>query len=126
MVDTGYLYFSVINESLVRKYGLYSEKIPPRYLRLADGSKAVEINQITHIKLDFVGRVDQIVGYVMPNLSFPIIFGKPWTEYNNVVYSARRKNLTDRKPKTWDGSLRQRLVQKRRTGKCQNTCCVCE
>lgn len=93
MVDTGCLCFSVINESLVRKYGLYSEKIATRHLRLADGSKAVEIKKIAHIKLDIDGRIEQIWGYVMPNLSFPIILGKPWMEYNNVVYSAKRKVL---------------------------------
>ncbi|KAI0995278.1 hypothetical protein K3495_g12904 [Podosphaera aphanis] len=93
MVDTGCLCFSVIDEGLVRKYGLYSERIPQRHLRLADGSKAIGITQIAHIKLDVDGRIEQIWGYVMPNLSFPIILGKPWMEYNDVVYSAKRRTL---------------------------------
>ncbi|KAI0999356.1 hypothetical protein K3495_g8841 [Podosphaera aphanis] len=93
MIDTGCLCFSVISENLVRNYDLYSEKITPRHLRLADGTKAKTIMRISRIKIDIDGRQGQIWGYVMPNLAYPLILGKPWIEYNDVVYSARRQSI---------------------------------
>ena len=58
MIDTGCLCFSVINETLVRNYSLYSEKITPLHLRLADGTKAqtiTRIARIARIKIDIDG-----------------------------------------------------------------------
>ncbi|KAI0996740.1 hypothetical protein K3495_g11442 [Podosphaera aphanis] len=43
--------------------------------------------------MDIDGRREMIWGYVMPNLAYPIILGKPWMEYNDVIYSAKRKCL---------------------------------
>ncbi|KAI1006338.1 hypothetical protein K3495_g1882 [Podosphaera aphanis] len=93
MIDTGYPCFSVINETLVRNYSLCSEKITPRHLRLADGTKAQTITRIARIEIDIDGRQERIWGYVMPNLAYPLILGKPWMELNNVVYSAKRQTI---------------------------------
>ncbi|KAI1002404.1 hypothetical protein K3495_g5797 [Podosphaera aphanis] len=71
----------------------YSEKISPRSLRLADGSKTIQITEMARIMLDIDIRAEQGWGYVMPNLSFPIILGKPWMEFNDVIYLAKRKGL---------------------------------
>ncbi|KAI0995750.1 hypothetical protein K3495_g12432 [Podosphaera aphanis] len=93
MVDTGCLCFSIFDQSLVRKHKFYSENIAPRSLRLADGKATININQVARINMDIDGRREMIWGYVMPNLAYPIILGKPWMEYNNVIYSAKRKCL---------------------------------
>ncbi len=93
MVDTGCLCFSVIDEGFVRQHKIFSERITPRYLRLADGSRANQISRIARIKIDQDGRQELIWGYMMPKLSFPMILGKPWMEKNDVVYSARRRSL---------------------------------
>ncbi|KAI0991817.1 hypothetical protein K3495_g16370, partial [Podosphaera aphanis] len=45
------------------------------------------------VEVDIDGIKEQIWGYVMPNLAYPIILGKPWMESNSVTYSARRQCL---------------------------------
>lgn len=91
MIDTGCLCFSIFDESLVRKCNVYSEYIAPRLLRLADGKATIKINQIARVNMDIDGRQEILWGYVMPNLAYPMILGKPWMEYNDVVYAAKRK-----------------------------------
>ncbi|KAI0997917.1 hypothetical protein K3495_g10274 [Podosphaera aphanis] len=103
MVDTGCLCFSVINEDLVRNHDIHTESIPPRYLRLADEKKACKITRVARLKLDIDGHQEQLWGYVMPNLAFQIILGKPWMEKNEVVYSAGAQSL--RIGKTENGIL---------------------
>ncbi|KAI0996768.1 hypothetical protein K3495_g11415 [Podosphaera aphanis] len=93
MVDTGCLCLSVIDESLVRNHKLYTKSIRPRRLKLAEESKELKITQITHFKMDIDGRQEQIWGYVMLNLAYPIILGKPWMERNKVVYAAEDHSL---------------------------------
>lgn len=83
MVDTGCLCFSIFDESLVGKYKISSVKIALQILRLADRKATVDVD----------GRQEKLWGYVMPNLAYPIILGKPWMEHNDVVYSAKRKCL---------------------------------
>ncbi|KAI0993381.1 hypothetical protein K3495_g14803, partial [Podosphaera aphanis] len=93
MVDTGCLCFSVVDENLVRSNDLCSEVIPPRQMRLADGKKTNGINRIARFEMDIDGRKEQVWSYVMPNLAYSIILGKPWMEKNDVHYSARRRCL---------------------------------
>ncbi|KAI0992221.1 hypothetical protein K3495_g15965 [Podosphaera aphanis] len=93
MIDTGCLCFSVLDEDLVRTNKLYSEVITPRLMRLADGQKSNRITQIARVEVDIDGIKEQIWGYVMPNLAYSIILGKPWMESNSVTYSARRQCL---------------------------------
>lgn len=93
IVDTGCLCFSVFDESIVRNHELYEELIPSRVLRLADGKVTAKVNRIVNVHLDIDGHQEQIWGYVIPNLAYPIILGKPWLELNNVVYSAKRHCL---------------------------------
>ncbi|KAI0996011.1 hypothetical protein K3495_g12171, partial [Podosphaera aphanis] len=88
MVDTGCLCFSVIDENLVRKHNIHTKSITPRQLRLADNSKVSWITHVAGLELNICGRQEWIWGYIMPNLAYPLILGKPWMEKNEVVYSA--------------------------------------
>ncbi|KAI0993173.1 hypothetical protein K3495_g15011, partial [Podosphaera aphanis] len=93
MVDTGCLCFAIIDEKLARKNNIFCEFIPSRRLRLADGKQEVRINKIARWKMDIDGRGEQIWGYVMPNLAYPIILGKPWMEINDVTFRAKQRSL---------------------------------
>ncbi|KAI0994936.1 hypothetical protein K3495_g13245 [Podosphaera aphanis] len=93
MVDTGCLCFSVIDENLVRAHNIHIESIPPRALRLADDSKTAVIKQIARYELDIEGHRELLWGYVMTNLAYPIILGKPWMEKNRVNYAASKPSL---------------------------------
>lgn len=88
-IDTGCLCYSVLDKSLVRDNNLLTESLPPRKLTLADGKATVNITKMARINLDIDGRKEDLMRYVMPNLAYPIILGKPWIEYNNVVYTAK-------------------------------------
>ncbi|KAI0996318.1 hypothetical protein K3495_g11862 [Podosphaera aphanis] len=93
MVDTGCLCFSVIDENLVRAHNIHIESIPSRPLRLAVDSKTAVINQIAKYELDIGGHRELMWAYVMTNLAYPIILGKPWMEKNRVIYAANKPSL---------------------------------
>ncbi|KAI0995042.1 hypothetical protein K3495_g13139 [Podosphaera aphanis] len=69
------------------------ESIPSRPLRLADDSKTAIINQIAKYELDIGGHRELMWAYVMTNLAYPIILGKPWMEKNRVIYAANKPSL---------------------------------
>lgn len=77
MIDTGCFCFSVFDESLVRKHNFYCVEISPRPLRLANGKIGATITHIANINMDLNGHSENIWGYVMPKLAYPIILGKP-------------------------------------------------
>ena len=89
LIDTGCLCYSVLDKNLVRKYNLHTESVSPRKLTLADGKVTASITEMARVDLDIDGREENLIGYVMPELAYPIILGKPWMEYNNVVYTAK-------------------------------------
>lgn len=93
MIDTGCLCFSVFCDSLVRKNNLITVEIPKRPLRLANGKVGATISSMACAIIDIDGRQEKVWGYVMPNLAYPLILGKPWMEKNNVVYLAKRHCL---------------------------------
>ncbi|KAI0994874.1 hypothetical protein K3495_g13307 [Podosphaera aphanis] len=93
MVDTGCLCLSVIDENLVRAHKIHIESIPSRALLLADDNKTTVIKQIAKYELDIEGHRVLMWAYVMTNLAYPIILGKPWMEKNQVVYAANRPSL---------------------------------
>ena len=93
MIDTGCLCYAVFDQNLVRENNLKTKEIAPQFLRLADGRVAGEITCMAGINLDIDGRQEVLWGYVMHNLAYPMILGKPWMEKNDVVYSARRRCL---------------------------------
>ncbi|KAI1000885.1 hypothetical protein K3495_g7311 [Podosphaera aphanis] len=93
MVDTGCLCFSIFDERLVRNHILQTEVISPRTLRLADGKATALIDRVATVNMDIDERQEKLWGYVLPNLAYKIILGKPWMEHNDVVYSAKRMCL---------------------------------
>ena len=92
MFDTGFLCLSMIDEALVRRENTFVEQVSSKSLRLADGSRT-KISKIARYKLDTDGRQEQLWGYVMPNLAYPIILGKPWMERKKVTYVAGKQYL---------------------------------
>ena len=93
LVDTGCLCYSVFDENLVRINNLQTVSVTPRKLTLADGKAFVDIEKMAKVEMDINGRKENLSGYVMPNLAYPIILGKSWMEYNNVVYTAKLECL---------------------------------
>lgn len=93
LVDTGCLCFAVFDEKLVRQNNFMTRKIDPIPLYLANRTVMETITEIACIKLTISGYPQTIYGYVVPRLAYPMILGKPWMEYNNVVYLAKQKCL---------------------------------
>ncbi|KAI0997510.1 hypothetical protein K3495_g10679 [Podosphaera aphanis] len=93
MVDTGCLCFAVIDDALVRKHKLLIKEIRPKFLKLADSSNTTKITRVAKFHMDINGHRELIWSYIMPNLAYPIILGKPWMEKQRVIYSAGDKLL---------------------------------
>ncbi|KAI0993579.1 hypothetical protein K3495_g14605, partial [Podosphaera aphanis] len=45
------------------------------------------------IELDIDGRREKIYGYIILDLAYDMILGKPWMEQNDVVYVARKREI---------------------------------
>ncbi|KAL5596445.1 uncharacterized protein BROUX77_007129 [Berkeleyomyces rouxiae] len=92
LFDSGCLVTSAFNESLVKKKGLQRMPITKRELRLAENDdKKRWISEIAFCELDIDGRKETVYGYVIPNLAYDMILGKPWMERNDVVYLAKER-----------------------------------
>ncbi|KAI1000299.1 hypothetical protein K3495_g7894 [Podosphaera aphanis] len=67
-------------------------KISQRSLQLAenDGKQRV-IDEITCAEFDIDGRREKVFGYIIRDLAYDIILGKPWMEHNDVVYLAKKR-----------------------------------
>ena len=122
LIDTGCLCFAAFSESLVANNNLPRIKIPSRKLYLArkDGKERT-IKYITHASIDIGGRQEKIYGYVIRDLSYDIILGKPWMEHNDVIYLSKRRAIRFGskedgfivKEKGWYNSPRPTTAQKR-------------
>ncbi|KAL5592940.1 uncharacterized protein BROUX77_002577 [Berkeleyomyces rouxiae] len=92
LFDSGCLVTSAFNESLVKKKGLQRMPITKRELRLAENDEKKRwISEIAFCELDIDGRKETVYGYVIPNLAYDMILGKPWMERNDVVYLAKER-----------------------------------
>ena len=93
-VDSGCLSYCVVNASFARKRSLKRFSVPPRQLQLAAGeAPKPTIREVVEFDLDIDGWTKRTVGYVIPDLMFPVILGKPWLEMNDVVYYAKDRKL---------------------------------
>lgn len=94
--DSGCLPYAVFSEELVRKQRLPRIDVEKRRLVLAkseDREKAATISQMTYATIDIDGRQERVFGYIIKDLAYPIILGKPWGERNDVVYRAKGRTL---------------------------------
>jgi hypothetical protein len=94
--DTGCLVYSVFSTKYAKSMKL--PRIPIRNvpIRLAKESHKDEqpvAQYMTYATIDIDGRVERIHGYIIDDLSFPIILGKPWAERNSVRYIAEKKKM---------------------------------
>ena len=93
-VDSGCLSYCVVNASFARKRSLKRFSVPPRQLQLAAGeAPKPTIREVVEFDLDIDGWTKRTVGYVIPDLMFTVILGKPWLEMNDVVYYAKDRKL---------------------------------
>ena len=93
-VDNGCLCNAAFSSQLAHQRKLPRIAVVPRELQLAE--KDTQKRQITHITyadFDIDGRKERVWGYIIKNLAYPIILGKPWMEKNDVVYLARKRAI---------------------------------
>lgn len=122
-VDSGCLCFSAFCDKFARKHKLPRIPIDPRVLKLADNDETGQKKMITHltfIEMDVDGRKERIYGYIIENLRYKMILGKPWMEQNDVLYHSADRKLTfgdspglEVKEKGWEheaGPLQARIA----------------
>jgi hypothetical protein len=96
-VDSGCLSYYAVNTSFARKRSLQRHEISPRQLQLAtEDAPNQTIREVAEFELDINGWTQRVVGYVILDLSYPIILRKPWLEGNDIIYQAKRRLLTVR------------------------------
>lgn len=94
LLDTGCLCFSAFSDDLVKKKKLPRIPIERRDLKLAENDdKERSIDFITRVEIDIDGRKENIYGYVIKDLAYDAILGKPWMEKNDVVYLAKKRAI---------------------------------
>ena len=98
-----------MNADFSVRYNLKRTNIIPRDLQLATNEEVRhQIDEIATFELDLEGWKDKIHAYVIPDLAYPIILGKPWMEKNDVIYHAKDQRLEIRstgqniRQKGWD------------------------
>lgn len=94
-VDSGCLCFSAFSERLVRYRRLPRISLPePKQLKLAKEDEVKrEITHLTVADVDIDGRKQQVWGYVIKDLAYDLILGKPWMEHNDIVYMAQKRAI---------------------------------
>ena len=78
-VDSGCLCYYAVRADFARLHQLKREPISPRELQLAadDPTSTLMITEVAQFQLDLEGWVQKVWAYVIPDLAYPIILGKP-------------------------------------------------
>ena len=93
-IDNGCLCNAAFSSQLVHQRKLPRIVVTPRELQLAEkDTQTRHITHITYADFDIDGRKERVWGYVIKNLAYPIILGKPWMEKNDVVYLAKKRAI---------------------------------
>lgn len=94
-VDSGCLCYCAVRADFAQFHLLQRKQITPRELRMAadDSKSPLLITEIAQFELDLEGWVQHVWAYVIPDLAYPIILGKPWLENNDIVYFAQQRQL---------------------------------
>ena len=94
LIDNGCLCYSAFSQELVRQKKLPRIPIKHRELKLAkNDTQKRHIREITYIDLDIDGRKERVWGYVVKDLAYNLILGKPWMEHNDVIYLSRKRAI---------------------------------
>ena len=142
-VDSGCLCFCAVSQAYAQRTHMSRIDIPKRELKLAQNQpETYAITQTASFELDVGGWSQEDWAYVIPDLSYDIILGKPWLEYNDITYHAKERTLTfgqwdlTLREKGWENgknfraqkearpaiaSLMQAVVRKARAAGCQKT-----
>jgi hypothetical protein len=95
--DTGCLVYTAFSARCVKSMKLPRIPIKQTAIRLAKKNHKTDrdpvVSHITYATIDIDGRSERVYGYVVEDLSFPIILGKPWAERNSARYIAAKKKL---------------------------------
>ncbi|KAI0997617.1 hypothetical protein K3495_g10570 [Podosphaera aphanis] len=93
LIDTGCLCFAASSKDLVKNNNLTRTKIPEKSSISRERRKKRTINEITFADFDIDGRKERVYGYIIQDLSYQLILGKPWIEQNDVIYHAKRREI---------------------------------
>jgi hypothetical protein len=94
-IDSGCLSYCVVDENFSRTHDFRRNPIRPRDLQLATKDETTQqIREIATFDLDIDGWTHEVHGYVIPDLAYPVILGKPWMEQHDIVYHAKDRCLT--------------------------------
>lgn len=94
LFDSGCLCLSAFSSQFVHNRKLPRIPIEARPLRLADKDEREKmITHITYADIDINGRCQRIFGYIIKDLSYDLILGKPWMEKNGVVYRSAKRTI---------------------------------
>ena len=89
LINTGYEYYSIVDENLVIELWLPCVKIPPKpiigFVKENTKEPGVEITEITKFSIDIQGYRRNIFAYVVPVLSNPVIMGLLWMREDDVI-----------------------------------------
>ncbi|RDA84009.1 hypothetical protein CP532_3143 [Ophiocordyceps camponoti-leonardi (nom. inval.)] len=93
LVDEGCQCYAAVSQQLALDLNVPIEHIPPRYLRgAARHMRGPRVTGIVWLSLELASLTKLIVAYVVPDLDFPIILGKPWLTHTrsfSVPHEAR-------------------------------------
>jgi hypothetical protein len=91
-VDQGCECYAAVSERITRRLDLPLFPIEPRRLKEATSSEKL-ISSITCLEADLDGYRHRVWAYVIPNLRYEVILGKPWMEDQLVEYTAHKRRL---------------------------------
>ncbi|SPO00384.1 uncharacterized protein DNG_03229 [Cephalotrichum gorgonifer] len=98
LIDTGCDCYAAISESLYKKLKLPLVDRRKRLLRgYADDNETSEAIGVARFSSDISGYLEETYAYVIPGLGEDLFLGKPWCEWNDVVYYASERRLLHRR-----------------------------
>jgi hypothetical protein len=113
-IDSGCLAYATVSSSWARKAGLPCFPIPPRYLRVIDGtSESPSIRKVAYFDA-LIGNhyQERIFAYVVPNQGYDIMLGLPWFQDQDVVKSPKENRIHIRTSGTrvWNSESENRIL----------------
>ncbi|SPO07798.1 uncharacterized protein DNG_10493 [Cephalotrichum gorgonifer] len=98
LIDTGCDCYAAISESLFKKLKLPLVDRKKRLLRgYAEDNETAEAIGVAKFSSDISGFLEDAYAYVVPGLGEDLFLGKPWCEWNDVVYLAKERRLLHRR-----------------------------
>lgn len=87
MIDSGCLTYGLISESVVSYYQLQRIPIVPRIIEGWDGRGDSSSQAIAHLTVDIGGQPSEVYLFIVSQLDYDIILGRPWMKDQRVTFS---------------------------------------